>query len=143
MKAKSAKDKGNRFENYLVERFREVDTKAMKTGGSGAGLDKNDIRVPQYDIEIEAKNANQVNLCKDFEQLERQTTGGNLGILAIRNPKKPEFQQTFIVLDLEDFLEMLKEKSNFEVEVQLDPNLKWKIKKLKDSAQEVFRELSK
>lgn len=143
MKARSAKNKGDRFENYLVERFKEVDTKTQRTYGSGAGLDKNDIRLPQYDIEVEAKNAAVVHLTKDFEQLERQTTGGNLGILAIRNPKKAEFQQTYIVLDLEDFLEMLKEKSNFDVEVQLDPNLKWKIKRLKDSAQEVIKELSK
>lgn len=141
MKARSAKNKGNRFENYLVERFKEVDTKTQRTYGSGSGLDKNDLRLPQYDIEIEAKNASVVHLVKDFEQLESQTMGGNLGILAIRNPKKSEFEQTFIVLDLEDFIELLKAKSSYEVEVQLDPKLKWRIKKLKDAAHEVYKEL--
>ncbi len=107
MKSKSAKAKGGRFENYLVERFREIDPKAHRNYGSGAGLDKQDVRIPSLNIEIEAKNQQTIKLLDWWEQTEKQRTLGNTGILAIRNPKKPEFAQTLIVLDLEDFMEIL------------------------------------
>lgn len=140
MNNKAKKQKGNRFENYLITRFREIDTDSKRNYASGAGLDKNDIRLPQFDIEVEAKNAMKINLCKDFEQLENQTTS-NTGILVLRNPKKAEFQQSFVVMDLEDWLALMKEKTNFEVEVELPKDLKWKMKRLKDYAHEVFKEL--
>jgi hypothetical protein len=143
MKAKSAHAKGSRYENYLVEVFKQnIDDKTHRTYGSGNGLDKNDIRLPNFDTEIEAKNATQINLIKDWEQSRRQLTAGNLGVLAIRNPKKAEFQETLIVMDLYDFIELLKRKNEtVSVENNFDKNLKWKIKKLKELSWEIFKDL--
>lgn len=106
MKPRSAKNKGNRFENYLVEAFKELDPKAHRTYGSGSGLDKNDVRLPNFNIEIEAKNQEKIHLIKDWEQLRVQTLGANLGVLAIRNPRKPEFEEVLCVIELNDFIQL-------------------------------------
>lgn len=142
MKAKSAKDKGNRFENFLIEVLRkELDAKAQRTYGSGAGLDKQDIRLPQFDIEIEAKNQKSIKLMDWWEQTKRQEYG-NTGVLMIRNPKKPEFLETLVVMSLEDWIELVKKQNEtVEIENALSPNLKWKVKRLKDAAHDVFKEL--
>lgn len=142
MKSSSARQKGGRFENYLVEDLKKsVDAKTSRNYASGAGLDKNDIRMPGFDIEIEAKNAMTIHLIKDWEQLESQTTS-NTGVLMIRNPKKPEFNQTLVVMDYEDWKELIKkQKDSVTVENNIDSNLKWKIKRLKDYANEVFKDL--
>jgi len=144
MNPRSAKNKGNRFENHLIEVLKEnLDSKAQRTYGSGNGLDKQDIRLPQFDIEIEAKNQKTIKLIDWWEQCRRQLTSGNMGVLALRNPRKPEFQETLIVMSLEDWTEMVKKQNEkVEIESNFSPGLKWKVKKLKDSAQEVFKELS-
>ncbi|MEO0304701.1 MAG: hypothetical protein ABIM64_05515, partial [candidate division WOR-3 bacterium] len=123
MKTKSAKAKGNRFENYLVSVLKEnLDAKTHRNYASGSGLDKNDIRIPSFDIEIEAKNAKRVNLIKDWEQAKRQETASKV-ILAVRNPKKPEFDEVLIVIDLFDFIEILKkQKGKDEVETLASKN---------------------
>ena len=127
MKAKSAKNKGSRFENYLVERFREdLDANTHRTPGSGAGLDKNDIRIPSLNIEVEAKHQSQFKIGPDWEQAKRQTTTGNKTVLAVRHPKQPEFKETLIVVDFEDFLEILQGYAGeVEVRQKLDPKDKW------------------
>ncbi len=142
MNPRSAKNKGNRFENWLIEVLRErLDHKAQRTYGSGAGLDKQDVRLPSYDIEIEAKNQKTIKLIDWWEQCKSQEHG-NMAVLALRNPRKAEFQETLIVMGLDDWIELVKkQKEVVEVESNFDPKLKWKIKKLKDAANEVFKEL--
>lgn len=140
MKARSAKNKGNRFENFLLQDIRqELDSQAHRTNASGAGLDKNDLRLPQFDIEIEAKNKSQVTLISDWEQVKRQTISGTT-VLAIRNPKEAEFKETLIVMDYEDWKELIKaQKEQVEVNSTLDPALRWPIK----AAIEALRRLLK
>lgn len=142
MKPRSSKEKGNRFENHLIEVFRErIDGKAQRTYGSGSGLDKNDIRLPGFDIEIEAKNQMTVKLIDWWEQTKRQTFG-NTGVLVVRNPRKPEFQESLVVMDLDDWIELVKKQNGtVEVESNFKPGLKWKVANLKRAAQEVFKEL--
>ena len=108
MKKRSAKNKGNRFENYLVERLKEIDMHAKRNVASGAGLDKGDIYCPTLNIIIEAKNQKTVTVTKDFAQLEDEVFGNNTGVLMLRNPKQAEFKQTFVVMDLEDWLGLQK-----------------------------------
>lgn len=141
MKARSCKNKGNRFENYLVERLKEIDPETKRSYASGAGLDKGDIRVPIYDFNVEAKNAKTVSLVKDFKQAEDQCVSGGTAVLMIRNPKKKEFDQTFVVMDLEDFLVLLDEKTKYEAESSLTSQDKWKLKRLKDACHEVMKTL--
>lgn len=143
MKPRSAKNKGNRFENHLIEILKEtLDCKAQRTYGSGNGLDKQDIRLPQFDIEIEAKNQKTIKLIDWWEQCRRQITGSNMGVLAIRNPRKPEFQEILIVLSLDDWTELVKKQNEtVEIESNFKPDMKWKVKRLKDAAQAVFKDL--
>lgn len=112
MKARSAKNKGARFENFLVELIRaELDPNAHRTYGSGSGLDKNDVIVPKYEIEIEAKNQQKIKLLDWWDQVERQRTPINIPVLVARDPRRPEFQRSFAICDLNDFLVLIgKEK---------------------------------
>lgn len=143
MKPRSAKNKGNRFENYLIEILKEkIDSKAQRTYGSGNGLDKQDIRLPSFNIEIEAKNQKAIHLLDWWEQCKRQEFG-NMAVLALRNPRKAEFQETLIVMGLDDWIELVKKQNEtVEVESNFDPNLKWKVKRLQEAAKAVFKELS-
>ncbi len=145
MKNRSAKNKGLRFENYLVEYLREtLDKKAYRVAASGAGLDKNDLRLPNWNIEIEAKNWDkQIDLRGGLEQAERQKTTGNTPVLMMRHPDYAEFKKTIVVMDLDDFVELLLRDHNVEVAQELPDDLKWRVKRLKDAAHEVFKELSK
>lgn len=115
MTPKAAQQKGDRFENHLVERLRrDLDRHTHRTTGSGNGLDKNDIRVPSLDLEIEAKNAATFNIQADWDQTKRQKTSGNMAVLVVRHPKQPEFKETLVVMDFEDFLALL--QSQFTVQ---------------------------
>jgi hypothetical protein len=142
MKPRSAKNKGNRYENHLIEVLREkLDSKAQRTYGSGSGLDKQDIRLPQFDIEIEAKNQKTLHILDWWEQCKSQEYG-NTGVLVFRNPRKPEFAENLVVVDLDDWIELVKKQNEtVEVESNKDPQLKWKIKRLKEACQSVFKDL--
>lgn len=140
MKPKSAHKKGNRFENYLIDYLREnLDAGTHRTYASGRGIDKQDVIIPNYEIELEAKNQKTIKLIDWWEQCKSQEFG-NTGILAIRNPRKAEFQETLIVMSMDIWMELLKGKPE-EIETGNDKNLKWKVKKLKDAAHEVFKSL--
>ena len=80
MKASSKRNKGSRYENYLVERLQEIDGEVKRNYASGSGIDKGDIRMPSLDFNVEAKNAKQVNLCKDFKQAENQCVSGGIPV---------------------------------------------------------------
>jgi|GEM_PF-1926827 hypothetical protein len=143
MKPTSTKKKGNRYENYLIEVLRErLDSKAQRTYGSGNGLDKQDIKLPNFNFEIECKNSSkQVKLIEWWEQCKRQEYGPT-GVLMIRNPRKAEFQETLVVMGLDEWIELMKKQNEtVEVETNFKPELKWKIKRLKDAAQAVFKDL--
>lgn len=143
MNPRSKKNKGNRFENYLIEYFRKnLDSKAHRTYGSGNGLDKQDIRLPSFNIEIEAKNQKTLKIIDWWEQCKRQEFG-NMAVLIFRNPRKAEFQENIVMIGLDDFSELVKKKNEIvEVESNYDPKLKWKVANLKRAAQEVFKELN-
>lgn len=105
-------------------------------------MDKNDIRLPSFDIEIEAKNQETWKMPSYVEQLKSQKTNGNVSVLAIRNPAKPEFQEVFVLMDFYDWIELVKKQNEVvEVESNFDPKLKWKVANLRRAAQEVFKEL--
>ena len=142
MKPRSAKNKGNRYENHLIEVLREkLDSKAQRTYGSGAGLDKQDVRLPSFNIEIEAKNQKTLKIIDWWEQCKRQEFG-NTAVLCFRNPRKAEFQESLVVMGLDDWIELVKKQNEVvEVESNFDPKLKWKVANLKRAAQEVFKEL--
>ena len=143
MKNRSKINKGIRFVNHLVEVLRgRVDKKTYAVGGSGSGLDKNDVRIPSLNIEIEAKNASKINIISDWEQTKRQLTTGNVGVLIVRHPKKPEFEETLVVIDFGDWIDLLLGmKDEVNVISNKDNDLKWAVSNLKESCSKVLRKL--
>lgn len=143
MNPRSAKNKGNRYENHLIEVFKEkLDSKAQRTYGSGSGLDKQDIRLPSFNIEVEAKNQKTLKIMDWWEQCKRQEYG-NMAVLIFKNPRKAEFQESLVVMGLDDWIELVKKQNEtVEIESNFDPNLKWKVKRLQEAAREVFKELN-
>lgn len=141
MKPKSAQAKGDRLENHLVEKLRQcVDSNTHRTSGSGNGLDKNDIRIPSLNIEIEAKNQQTINIRDWWKQTEAQLTSGNIGVLAIRHPDYPEFQKTLIVTDLEDWIGLLQSQGGERVISQvLDSKAKWKIQSTVQNLKDIIK----
>lgn len=142
MRPRSAKNKGNRYENHLIEILKErLDSKAQRTYGSGSGLDKQDVRLPSFNIEIEAKNQKTIKLIDWWEQCKRQEYG-NMAVLCLRNPRKAEFLESLVVMGLDDWIELVKKQNEtVEVESNYDPKLKWKLKRFLDYGKEVFKEL--
>lgn len=143
MRAKSAHEKGRRLENYLRDRFaREVDSNAHKVAGSGAGTEKGDILIPAHNIVVEAKNKQQINLIKDWEQAKAQAFN-ETPILAIRNPKEAEFKEVLIVLDLDTFIRLLNNskdsKDTMDVEYTMDYQTRNAMNRLKLAINEVMR----
>ncbi len=108
MKQRSAINKGLRLVNYLVEILREsVDEKAYAVTGSGAGLDKQDIRLPARNIEIEAKNWDNYAVGEWLDQAESQRTSGNVPVVMARDPKQPEFKRVVVIMELGDWIELI------------------------------------
>lgn len=145
MTPKAAQAKGDRLENYIVSTARsEVDKDAYRIYGSGNGLDKNDVRLPNYNLEIEAKNQKTIHLMDWWNQKKRQETPGNVSVLAIRNPELPEFKETLIVIDYGDFLELLKKQKGEVVVISNKDNaLKWAVQRLKDNCQGLLKIINK
>jgi len=141
MQKRSGKNKGNRLENYLLKKFRaELDANATKSPASGAGIDKGDVRLGSYNLLIEAKNAKQINLLNWWQQAKDETYGEDSPVLAMRNPKKPEFEETIIAMELETFIELLQNQGG-ETEVidTLESRDKYKVKQSIENLKEVLK----
>lgn len=142
MKQKSSQKTGNEYEEHLKEILRsELDAKARITYLSGRGTDKSDVYLPGFSIEIECKNQKTIKLIDWWEQCKRQEIN-NLSVLALTNPRKPKMKETLIVMDLYDWIELIKnQKEKDEVESATDKNFKWRVKRLRDAAHDVFKNL--
>ncbi len=143
MKARSAKNKGSRYENALVELIREVDRDAHRTYGSGSGLDKNDIVCPNLNLEIEAKNHASWQMKSHLNQLERQRTPYNEAVLICRDPAFPETktEMSVVSMRLPYFLELMKNKQGY-VEVPEEDNRekKWAIQNAVSSLKKLLKQ---
>lgn len=141
MHAKSANAKGKRLESHLLDVFRrEADATAHRNPGSGNGLDKADIRLPAHDMDIECKNTAKTNLWEDFEQMKRQAIGSNIGALIYRNPRYAEFKSCAVVLDLPDFLTLLRERGGeSQVSFTADPSMKYDLQRLVEAAKKIIK----
>lgn len=141
MNNKARIEKGKRFVNFLIETFRrELDKDTHATRGSGNGLDKHDLRLPGLNLEVEAKNQDQFNLKKDWAQMKAQCTVGNKGVLVLRNPALPEFRESLVVMDLNDFIELMQGQiEDRNVEMTLPEAEKYKIRRWLDEGKRVLK----
>lgn len=141
MKAKSAKAKGSRFETFVLNYVREnVDAHAYKPIGSGSGLEKGDVYLPNHDVVIEAKNQRQVKLLEWWEQAEEQAHH-QMPALILRHPRYSEEKKTLAVIHFEDFCELLKHQYDT-VEVDI-PDADFETRKALDLISQGYKMLKR
>jgi hypothetical protein len=142
MNPKSAQQKGKRLENYVCEALEEMGLgKAVRTPGSGSGKIKGDT-FSAIDFTIECKNQKQFHW-QDIDQAKEEAQKGNYykdkWVLVMRDPRKPEFEAVYAVMDLGQFLELLK-KNKEPIVKEPDRQTNWDIKNLIQSAKRVIKD---
>jgi len=146
MKSTSKIQKGRRFENYIAEQIEEMGLgKATREIGSGSGKRKGDI-FSNLDFLLEAKNQKHLSWWASIDQSKKQAEQGNYArdkwALIIRDPRKGEFQDCYVVMDMWEWLSLLRKNKEPKIK-QVDREMGWKIKKLIQSAKQVLKDLEK
>lgn len=137
---KSAKAKGNRLEKFLLDKLRvDVEAGAYHPKGSGAGEEKGDIILPSKRITIEAKNWKTLSIMEWWEQAQAECLDDNDPVVIFRNPRKAEFKETLVLLDLEHFIELLTKDGGI-VEETLSYEQRNSLNSLKMAATRVLKE---
>jgi hypothetical protein len=142
------KQKGKLLEDYVCRRFKEegLDIEAERDGASGASnRDKRDIKT-KCDINgrtlgIECKNQAVPHIKDWWEQTDKLGKLGYEPILIYKLFGEP-LGSSKVVIYLDTFIEMLsQQKGEVIVSSQDDPKFKWKMAKLKQAVQDIFKEL--
>jgi len=142
----SAKQKGQRLERFIAEQIREsgLDSNAQRQPLSGAGIHKADINT-SIGWTIEAKNQEKLNWHESIDQAKRQAQQANSNpdkwALIVSDPRKPEFQEVYVMIDLWQFLELLK-ADKAPKSKEPDRIMKYKLDRLKQCLAEVIKELN-
>ena len=148
MNTRSKKSKGSRFEHFIASQIREsgLDPEAKRQVLSGAGVDKGDIKTT-LPFMIECKNTKQVYALEWIRQVKREAEIGSANpdnwCVVFRNPKKPEFHESFVILGFDQWLELMKNnQTNLIIEVDKDNRqLKYDVQRLKEAAKKVIKQL--
>ena len=141
MSVKNTRQKGRAFVKIIISRLAEYGLKSYEVVGSGAGLTKGDIRIDALNLVIEAKDHKQISVAQWVEQSEKEGLGVNKTALFWRHPKSPSSNPDIRVdISLEYFAKLLKKNSEPMIK-EPDRSLKYKLERLRQSAQEVIKEL--
>ena len=118
MKAKSAKAKGNKLENYIADKLRSkgIDKRANRDGASGAGTrEKGDIitsaSIFGRNLGIEAKNHKVAHIKDWWEQAQKLEVLGREPILVYKLERET-YEETKAVIYLDTLLDMVKALMN-------------------------------
>jgi Holliday junction resolvase len=144
MEIKALKEKGKRFERFILQQIEEMGLGAgCRTPGSGSGKKKGDV-FTSLDFLPECKNEANPKWLPSIDQAKRQAEQGNYfkekWVLFTRDPRYPEFEQVYAVLDLWQFLTLLK-KNKEPLIKEPDKEFKWKCEKAKQALKEVLNYL--
>lgn len=145
MKPISAKKKGSRFELFVAKEITaEGLGKAGREANSGAGFRKGDI-ASNLPFLIECKNQRAIHILNWIDQSKRQAEIGNWSpekwALVFRDPRTPEANPTiYAVVDFWELLKLFKKDSEPRIK-EPDRSMKWHLGQLKDSINEVLRDL--
>ena len=145
MKPKTRIEKGKRFEKQIAQAIQDAGFGlARREAGSGSGLRKGDI-ASNLPFLIEAKNQKTIKIQEWIRQAKSQAEIGNYDsgkwALVFKNPESPNANpEMFITIDFYQFLDLLKRYAEPRVK-EPDRSMKWKLTKLKDTINEVLREL--
>lgn len=145
MKPKTAQEKGNKFERFIVDLFKQLDNQTYRIFGSGAGIQKGDVYCPNLQWIIEAKNHKHLSIINWYEQLKRQGNDANISILAFKHPKSPDANpEVLITMSFDDLVRLTEEKSIIKREIKTDNReLKYATDSLAVVAKKVLKLLNK
>ena len=144
MNPKSKIEKGKRYEKFICKEIEEIGLgKARRESGSGSGKYKGDIFANLHFL-LEVKNQDSVHILEWIRQSQHQAEIGNWDrdkwALIFRNPNKPEFEESFAVIDLYEFFELLKKNSE-PLTKQPDKELRYDLESLKIMCHRVINKL--
>lgn len=110
MKARSAKNKGVRFQNQIADMIRRIfrlkagDVKPAIMGETGVDIHLSSHAQARCPLTIECKNQEKLNIWKAIEQAKQHEGEGKWAVFFKRNRT-----EAYVVLDAEWFLEVLNE----------------------------------
>jgi len=136
------KQKGRKLVLQIIERLRdELDKSTYEVAGSGASLDKGDIRVPILDLVIEAKNSETISMAKWVKQSEREGLQHSKTALMWRHPKSSQNNpEVRVDISLDYFIEMAQRYSEPRIKAP-DRELKYYMGRLKEDIKQVDKRL--
>lgn len=142
------KEKGKLLENHVVAKLAEygLDIEAQRDGASGASnRDKRDIQtkaeINGRTIGIECKNHARPAIRDWWDQTCKLQTLGYEPVLVYKLFGE-SLGESKVVIYLDTFLELLAQsKGEITVSQEADPKFKWKMAKLKQAVQEIFKDL--
>jgi len=145
MNPKSAKNKGNRLENFICREIeKEGLGKATRTPGSGSGLTKGDI-FSNLKFTLEAKNHKSFSLGEWVNQVKNDAKIGspypNKWAVIFRDYRYPEFKQVYATIDFWEFLGLLKSESGALTE-NPDREMRFELKDIKMRSNTILRRLN-
>lgn len=142
MQIASAKQKGKSLENYVAQLIQEFGLgKAIRTPGSGSGLNKGDI-FANIPFLIECKNQKTICIPKWIDQAKKQAVQGNYDSdkWALIFKRHNTANETYTVISTEEFLKLLKKNSEPLIK-KPDRQLNWDLRNLKINCQKVLKQL--
>jgi len=143
MNPDSAKKKGKRFEKFVNDQIEKMGLgRAIRTPGSGSGKVKGDS-FNNLDFLLECKNEQQwhwENIDQAIREAQQSNYYKDKWALIVRDPRKPEFEGVYAVIDLGQFLELLK-KNQEPLIKQPDREFMYLLKNLKEIIKKVINKL--
>jgi len=138
----NTKQKGRKLVKIILAQVRnELDRSAYEVSGSGAGLDKGDIRIPILDLVIEAKNCKVIQMANWVKQAEREGLGHSNTALMWRHPKSSqENPEVRVDISLDYFITLASRYKEPKIKVP-DRDLKWALTTLKNAINQVLKKL--
>jgi len=110
MKPRSAKNKGKRLQNkvrdLILEKFNQLepdDVRSITMGDSGEDILLSPAARRLFPFSVECKNQEKLNIWSSLEQAEENAQKGKPVLVFKRNRSK-----TYAVLQIEDFIELIK-----------------------------------
>lgn len=142
----NTKTKGKIMEDWFADKLQEygIDPRARRDGGSGAGnREKADIitsaMIGERNLGVECKNQKVLKIQEWWKQADMLQKVSREPVLAFKFHNEG-IQATKVIIYAETFFELLAMQDN-EKELAIPDDLKWKMKRLKDAAHEVFKSL--
>jgi len=117
MKARSAKNKGARFQKWVKEQLHKYwpllqdnDVKTAVMGETGRDIFLSPMAESEIPFDIECKNVERLNLWDSIKQAEENTGEGRIPLLIF----KRNFSKAYAVLELSELLKLTTQRTSEE-----------------------------